>query len=260
MRRGAVLWRAVLGPSLCALLATCAAADGPPSAQESRPAASVYRLQARGLPAPAAGQIVDFDIAEDRLYLLESDRVLILRRTASEWTEGAVLGRRGAGPGEFTGASGIAHGGGRVAVAANLRLQFFTDAGELLGSRVLELPCPMRRPNVALSHSGIYVHGSCYRIGYATDTVKTVLAWSADTSAFELLAEDVQFTRDGTVGSLFGASQGFTAGSGTLHVFGAGTTNCMWRVQDGAGRPALEGPPAAPPPPPPPGPGLSGRP
>jgi hypothetical protein len=70
-----------------------------------------------------------------------------------------------------------------------------------------------------------------------TDTMKSVLAWSADTAAPRIIAEEVRFTRDGSLGSVFGASSALTPGEGGRHLFGAGTANCLTEVEFGPAGP-----------------------
>lgn len=238
---GRRIWGPLAGAGLCGLVTGCVAADAPHHAIEYRPDAALDRLQILAAEAPEAGLAIDFELGEDRLYLLEpAGRVIILRRAITGWVLDGEFGRSGGGPGEFLGAHGIARAGNGLVLAEEKRLQFFTPAGELQTVKLLSLPCQMRRPAAAAARAGIFVHGRCYRVGYVTDTLKAILAWSADTSSFEIIAEDVELTRDGSVGSAFGARQALTTGPAELHLFGAGTTNCFWRIQDTGARPTAE--------------------
>jgi hypothetical protein len=222
------------------LLAGCAAGDAPPQRASYAPAPELERLQYRGEPVAGVGMPVDFEIVGNRLFVLESDRVVVLLHGAGGWSPEREFGRRGEGPGEFRGAAGIGRAGDGVVVAEEKRLQFFTVQGALQATKLLELPCAVRRPAAAGTPAGVYIHGTCHRLGYATDTVKSVLAFSADTMAFDVVLEDVQYTRDGSVGSAFGARYALTVGAADVHAFGAGTTNCVWRIREVAGRPTAE--------------------
>jgi hypothetical protein len=113
-------------------------------------------------------------------------------------------------------------------------VHFLNEAGKPVAVRGPALPCPMTRPGVAVTAGGLLVHGNCFRAAYLTDTMKAVLAWSADTTVFRMVAEDVRFTTDGSVGSVFGAPSALTSGVGR-HLFGGGITNCVWEVVDDAG-------------------------
>jgi hypothetical protein len=222
--------------ALTAVIIGCGAADAGGARHEPSP--TLPRLQHDALPAPDAGRAVDHDMLADRIYLLTQPAAIqVLQRMATGWTAVMEFGRAGSGPGELTGATGVSHSGDGLVVTHPGRLQFFSGTGEYMGSRTMTLPCAMMRPVAAAAATGFLVAGSCVRSGYGTDTVNAVLAWAADSTTFAVLAEDLVFTRDGRAGSIFGARSMLTAGSGNMHAFGAGTTNCVWRVDDTGGAP-----------------------
>jgi hypothetical protein len=242
----------LLSLALLPLLAGCGGGGG-----EYRPSSGLERLAgAVAGPGPTrvergdasvelldAGLIQDFDGTADRLYLLERwGRVLVLSRGAdSRWTYSGAFGRRGTGPGEFEHPTGIAVVPAGVLVSEAHRLQLFSDVGTYLTGHPLALPCPMARPAVASAGSGgLFVHGNCMRSGYVTDTVSAVLAWSPDTSGFQVIAEEVRFTRDGSTGSIFGTASALGTGTTDRHVFGGGATNCVTAVSTTGGRPILD--------------------
>lgn len=207
-----------------------------------RPDAGVLRLAGgAGFVIDELGPVEDFDLVDDRLYLLERfGRVVLLGRDGSGWRAQHTFGRSGAGPGEFRMASGLAVTPVGVVVVDNERLHVFGVDGEALRTESMRLPCPVMRPSVATARNGIYVHGNCFRYALATDTVKAVLAWSPAVSGdgpFRMLAEEVRFTRDGAVGTIFGAPTALTASQAGDHLFGAGIENCVWHIAD-AGAPS----------------------
>jgi hypothetical protein len=234
---GLAAWR-VLAAAAALMPAGCS--GGGESPVDYRPPASVERLAVNTFELPGVASVHDFDVAADRLYLLERwGRVLMLRRAAGGWEQDGAVGRRGSGPGEFESASGIAFTGAGFVVAEPHRLQHFSDSGAVVSSRRLSLPCAMSRPALAAGAGGLFIHGNCVRSAYVTDTMKAVLAWAAGDDEFVILAEDVRFTRDGTAGSVFGASRALTPGAAGRHVFGPGTANCITVVEEGTAGPAV---------------------
>ncbi|MGH7446652.1 MAG: hypothetical protein ACREK1_01250 [Longimicrobiales bacterium] len=226
---------------LLGLLAGCTAAgaDGPGAGEEYRPPDELVRLQSLPVDRDDIGLVRDFDIAGDTVYLLDSTgRVVVLRQEPSGMHFVHAFGRRGSGPGEFMRPTGIAMAGHDIVVADGTRLQFFSRSGEFLAAKWLNLPCPMMLPSVAPSRIGVFVHGNCMRSGYVTDTMKAVLAWSADTAGWEVILETPRFTLDGSLGSIFGASRLLTTGPDGRHAFGGGEANCIWNIDDRGGRPA----------------------
>jgi hypothetical protein len=233
---------------LLGFVASCAAPDaGDQAGIEYRPAAGVERLRSAALDTDDVGLVRDFDLAGDTLYLLDrTGRVLIAERAGRGWTLLGTFGRRGAGPGEFLMPTGIALHGPRVVVLDGARLQIFTRDGELLAAHLLDLPCAMLLPGIAHSRNGLFVHGNCHRSSFVTDTLKSVLAWTADTSAWHVIAEDLRMTRDGTAGHVFTASSALTPSAGGTLLFGSGATNCIWLVSDAPAPPtAVQHCPAA---------------
>lgn len=232
---------ALLTVLLTVLVTACSAADALESVTEYRPDAAIERLQAERIAGLEPGLVRDFDIAGDTLYLLDQlGRVLVLLRANEDWRLEREIGRPGAGPGEFRNPSGIAAVPGGVVVAEMTRLQFLTADGSVTSTRSLRLPCPMMLPGIAAARTGLFVHGNCLRAGYATDTMSAVLAWSPDTAVFRTVAEDLRFTRDGSAGSIFGATGALTTADDFIHTFGAGTSNCVWLVDDTGAEPAAE--------------------
>lgn len=214
------------------------AAGGADVGSTYRPSDDLERLGATTFDLPDAGLIQDFDVDGDRLYLLERfGRVLVLERRARGWSLVTVFGRRGKGPGEFGYTTGVAAVDGAVVVTEWGRLQRFTPAGDLISAQVLTLPCTMPRPAVAAGGTGLYVHGNCLRTAYVTDTMKAVLAWAADGEAFRIIAEEVRFTRNGSMGSIFGASSALTPSADGRHLFGGGPANCLWHIDENAAEP-----------------------
>lgn len=236
---GALLRAACMVPVWIAA-AGCGAADGSVwPGVEYRPSADVARLASVPLEGDDIGLIRDFELSGDTLYLLDgAGHVVVAERRGGGWTVAGSFGRAGGGPGEFLTATGISASGAAIAVIDNTRLQFFTRGGEHTHFRSLDLPCAMLRARVAHGRTGLFVHGSCSRGSFVTDTMKAVLAWSADTAAWAIVAEDVRYTRDGTVGNLFTAASELTPGADGVHLFGSGATNCVWTVSDSTLPPA----------------------
>jgi hypothetical protein len=112
-----------------------------------------------------------------------------------------------------------------------MRLQYFDLTGSLRGTRVLEAPCGMVRPSIALHDDITYVHGDCTHSGLRTDTVVATLAQSRDSLPFNVIAREVRYTRDGRTGNAFNLAPAFSTGSDGTHLFGVGTSNCVWQIR-----------------------------
>lgn len=225
---------AVLG-----VLLGCGSGGGGGPAEEYRPRADVERPAYVTLVGSDIGLPGDFDVSGDTIFLLDrTGRVVVVERRAGALKLAGHIGRSGAGPGELLRPTGLAVVGGAVAVIDGTRLHFLSRTGERPRSVPVSLPCVMLLPSVAASRTGVFVAGGCFRGGHASDTMKAVLAWSADTAVWEVVAEAPRYTRDGTFGSVFGARSLLTTGEGGEHAFGGGETNCLWSVVDTAGRPS----------------------
>ncbi|CAN5742103.1 hypothetical protein BH23GEM10_BH23GEM10_05390 [soil metagenome] len=213
--------------------AACGAGDSPDVVRYS-PGASLERLQLAAVTAPEVGMIRDFDISGDTMYLLDrADVVHVLRRTADGWHKAGEIGRTGAGPGEFRNPSGLSVApSGAIIVAEAGRLQVMRPDGTVESTHDLDLPCPMMLPMVATAAEGIFVFGNCLRRGHLTDTIKAVLMWARDREHYQIVAEEVSFTRDGLVGSIFSAQRAFTPVGGTAHLFGTGVDGCLTSVSE----------------------------
>lgn len=223
----------------CIFVAACAAGDS--GSIEYRPSDDVERLAFVTMSGDDIGMVGDFDITEDAIYLLDRmGRVVVLNRAGEAPTIASHFGRRGAGPGEMLQPTGISVSDDGIAVVDATRLHFYSAAGEPLVTHTLDLPCVMMLPGVSVMDSGIFVTGGCLRSGYASDTMKAVMAWSADTAVWTVLAEAPRYTRDGSVGSVFGARSLFTPGPSRQHAFGGGETNCVWLVDTGATPPQVK--------------------
>lgn len=206
---------------------------------EYRPSDALERLQHRAVAVDLGGMVRDFTVSGDTVYLLgRTGGVDRLVRTGANWATAGRVGRPGGGPGEFQNASGIAvTGSGALMVMEAARLQIFSPDGTLQSSFRTELPCTMMAPGVAAVDGGVLVHGNCISRGSVTDTVKAVLAWSTDTVTFRTVADEVRFTRDGAVGTMFAAATALTAGDDGTHLFGTGVSNCVTAVVAGAAGP-----------------------
>lgn len=216
----------------------CAGADGQDRIRDYRPSAGLERLESEALHGDDIGLVQDFDMTDDTIFLLDrTGRVVLVERRGAALTLVGAFGRRGGGPGEFLMPTGLTLAGDALAVVDGTRLQFFDRRGALLASHPLELPCPMMLPAVSPSRTGLFIHGACMRTAYVTDTVKAVLAWSPDTASWRVIAEAPRYTRDGSMGSIFGASRLLTVGAKNVHAFGGGELNCMWRVDDSGAEP-----------------------
>jgi hypothetical protein len=224
------------------MIAGCGPADADRSggAQEYRPANELARIASVAVDGDDIGLVRDFDIAGDSIYLLDAGgRVVIAEREDAAIRVVGHFGRSGGGPGEFMRPTGLALAGNDIVVADGTRLQFFNRAGEFLSTKRLSLPCPMMLPDVAPARVGIFVHGGCLRRGYATDTMKAVLAWSRDTTEWHIIVETPRFTTDGNLGSVFGPASLLATGIQGAHAFGGGERNCIWRIEDGGDRPIV---------------------
>lgn len=217
-----------LSALLLLTVAACVAADAPPPV-EYRPDSSLVRLQHSSEDVPEIGIIRDFDLAGERLYLLDRfDAVHVLERTRDGWARVGEWGSRGAGPGEFRNASGLAvTAAGDVAVIEADRLQLFSRDGTVRGTFATALPCPMMLPGIAAAGAGFVVYGNCMRRGFITDTMKAVVAWTTDTARYRIIAEEPRFTRDGSVGSMFSAPHGIAPAADGSFLFGTGSDDCI---------------------------------
>jgi hypothetical protein len=227
-RTGGPLYGAGLAGLLCTIVLACTPADEP--GIRYTPAAELPRLGVASQPVAGAGRIVDFELVGDALYLLEPDRVTRHVQRAEGWREELSFGRDGFGPGELSSATALSLAGEALLVTHATRVQWFSQDGALMDGRDLVPPCVMVRPRAEVATHGMFVHGMCRAAGYTTDTMKAVLAWAADGANYTALVQDVAFTRDGSVGSVFGARSAMTVGPHGVHAFGNGTSNCVWRV------------------------------
>ncbi|HSK20958.1 MAG TPA: hypothetical protein VK912_17515 [Longimicrobiales bacterium] len=229
----------LLPAGLLGLTFGCGAAGaGPGSGIEYAPAADVPRLESVALHGDDIGLVRDFEIAGDTLYLLDATgRIAVIHRDADGLRLAGHIGRPGPGPGELQRPTGLALSGSGIVVVDGARLQFFDRAGAFLESRPLSLPCAMMLPAIAASAGGLFVHGGCLQRGVATDTMKAVLAWSSDTTTWEVVVTAPRYTIDGSLGSVFGVRSLLTTGSTGVHVFGGGEMNCIWKITDGGSRP-----------------------
>lgn len=214
-----------------------------PRAHAYRPLPDVPRPPGEALYLPQVHAAADFDLAADRLYLL--DPLTPAVHQVALGTGGpkylGSFGRRGGGPGEFTNPTGIAvlDSPARVAVIEPGRIHTFTPAGDYLSSVAPDLPCLMARPRLGGGRSGLYVHGDCVRRGIGADTMVAMLFWSPDGEHLRELAAEARFTLDGSWGHPFGASVAWSEGPEALHVFGNGTTPCVTEVVEAGATPQV---------------------
>lgn len=230
------------GAGLLCLVVGCSAvdADGPGRGEEYSPSNDVPRLQSMALAGDDIGLVRDFDMSGDTIYLLDATgRIIIVEREGTGLRLAGHIGRRGAGPGEFLRPSSLALAAGSLVVMDGTRVQFFSRSGDFLDSRPVTLPCVMMTPAISPARDGLFLHGGCLQRGVATDTMKAVLAWSADTTTWDVLAQVPRFTNDGSLGTVFGARSLLTTGADGTHAFGGGETNCLSMVVDSGGRPGL---------------------
>jgi len=200
-----------------------------------RPGSTAARPAADTVTVPDALAVRDFDAGDERLYLLDplAPAVHVLARTATGWQLAGQFGAEGAGPGEFSNPTGLAVlGDGRVAVIEPGRIHFFTGEGDYLESVAPSLPCGMPLPRVSAAHRGLFVHGTCLRVGGASDTMMAVLTWSDTGEDYELVASDPRFTTDGSFGHAYGSEVALSEGS-SHYLFGAGSTPCVYRIVEG---------------------------
>ena len=230
----------LLGAGLLCCVAACNTADADRSeAGAYKPAQDVPRLGGAPLAGDDIGIVRDFDVAGDTIYLLDgTGRIVLVENADAGLRLLSHIGRRGGGPGEFMQPTGLAMVDGSVAVMDGTRAQFFDVTGALHASKQITLPCPMLQPSIAPASDGLFIHGACMRRGVATDTMTAMLAWSTDTTTWEIIATAPRFTTDGSLGSIFGSRSLLTTGSDRRHAFGGGETNCIWIVTDTGGRPA----------------------
>jgi len=157
----------------------------------------------------------------------------VLVREGGTWRSAGAFGRRGGGPGEFSVPTGVAQlRDGRVAVAEPGRIHFFGAEGAYLESSAPSLPCALALPRVAGARRGLFIHGSCLGHGGAADTMAMVLFWSADGVNVREVATDPHFTTDGSFGHAYGSEVALSEGS-IHHLFGAGSTPCVYRIVEG---------------------------
>jgi hypothetical protein len=218
------------------LHAGCAASDG---GARYDPSAGLDRLEYESLHGTDVGLVQDFDMSGDTIYLLDrTGRVAIVVREGAGLVLSGHFSRRGPGPGELLQPTGIAAGRESIVIVDGTRLLFFSRTGQPLATATVSLPCPMMLPTIAESRTGLFIAGGCFRSGYASDTMKSVLAWSPDTVTWRIVAEAPRYTRDGSVGSVFGARSLLTTGVTDIHSFGGGEINCIWEIADAAAAPS----------------------
>lgn len=210
------------------------------------PAASLPRLDAvadgatERAFAPGVAHVADFDATEQRLVLLDAmnAQIVVLERNAAGWSHAFTFGRRGAGPGELGAPSGIAlTDDGGILVADEATLHRYAADGGHRGSIRLRASCPLSRPRVAAADSGLFVSGTCLRSGTQTDSFVAVLYWMADDSTFVEVASDLHYTRDGKTGLPIGSTAPFHDAA-ARHLFGTGTSNCIYDVAASSAAPA----------------------
>lgn len=228
----------IVALALAVVAPACAGRDGDPRIEEYRPAAALDRLGFTVLEGDDIGLVGDFDIRGDTVFLLDrAGGVAVVERTGGSARLVARFARRGPGPGELLQPTGMTATRSGVAVVDGTRLHFFSASGDPLSTTMVSLPCPIVLPAVAQSRTGLFVSGSCLRRGAASDTMKAVLIWSADTAVWQVIIDAPRYTRDGTFGSVFGARSLLTPGIDGVHAFGGGESNCIWRVHDEGERP-----------------------
>ncbi|HEX6309424.1 MAG TPA: hypothetical protein VFZ69_14605 [Longimicrobiales bacterium] len=229
---------AIIPFALAVIAPACARPDSDPLIEEYRPSPGLDRLGFTVLDGDDIGLVGDFDIRGDTVFLLDrAGGVAVVERIGGSARLVARFARRGPGPGEFLQPTGMAATRDGVAVVDGTRLHFFSGSGDPLSTTRLSLPCPIVLPGVAQSSTGLFVSGSCLRRGAASDTMKAVLLWSADTALWHVVIDAPRYTRDGTFGSVFGARNVLTPGIDGVHAFGGGESNCVWRVHDAGERP-----------------------
>lgn len=232
-----------MGAGLLCLVTGCGAIDagGPGRGEEYRPADAVPRLAAVALAGDDIGLVRDFDMSGDTIYLLDAmGRIVVVARDSAGLRLAGHIGRPGAGPGELQRPMSLAVAGGSLVVMDGARAQFFSRSGDFLESRPVSFPCMMMTPALSPAREGLFLHGACLQRGVATDTMKAVLAWSSDTTVWEVLARVPRFTSDGSFGTIFGSRSLLTTGAGNRHAFGGGEFNCLMTVTEGDGRPGVE--------------------
>lgn len=238
--RGGLLLGAGLGVAITIAVAGGGSLTGRRTtpAVEFRPDPAVLRWTGESFAVEGVGRVTDFDMDSTRLYLLDglNHSVRMLKHEAGTWTVAGEFGSKGAGPGEFVAAHGIAvtPDGAQVVVADDVRLHFFTGDGDYLHSHVVATECRLMRPRVAAGQRGYFVSGNCYRTGSLTDTMLSVLYWTVDGLEYESITSDIRFTRDGRTGSFMSAVSTFSE-SDSLHLFGTGSTECTAEIIEQAG-------------------------
>lgn len=235
--RAALVALPVVGLALGAALLARSGEDNLPIV-EYRPGAGVPRLALTGAVVQNLGRVTSFDTHGDRLYLLDGLQhvVVILQRDGDgTWRRVGEFGRRGEGPGEFVGPSSIAvsEDGNEVAVGDGSRLHFFGSSGGFIRASTIAATCPSIRPILVAGANGYYLIDTCLR-GRQGDRMVWLLHHTVDGSRYRKLAEDVQWTRDGSFGSALAV--------GTLNVmdgrvvFGTGASPCYQAVSWSEGK------------------------
>lgn len=229
----------LLAGALVAAGVGCTAIDGGSAqGEEYRPADAIPRLESVSIEGDDIGLVRDFDIIGDTVYLLDTTgRIVMIERAGESLELAGHISRSGSGPGELLRPTGLAAADGSLMVIDGARLQFFSRSGESIRTKAVTLPCPMVLASVAPAEAGLFVHGRCRRRGIVADTMKSMLAWSADTALWDIIIETPQFTTDGSLGSVFGAASLLTTGPSGRHAFGSGVANCLWEVDDTGERP-----------------------
>lgn len=232
----------LVGAGLLCVAGGCGfGADAAREGTKYEPPEDLPRLSAEPLAGDDVGLVRDFDFHGDTIYLLDvTGRVAIVERDASGLRLAGHFSRSGAGPGELLQPSSIAVVDSAIAVMDGTRIQWFNHAGEFIESRPAALPCVMMLPLIAPAHRGLFLHGSCLHRGVATDTMMGVLAWSPDTTAWEVIVRTPRFTTDGSAGTVFGVKSLLTTAIDGTHAFGGGEANCYWSILDHGDRPRAE--------------------
>jgi len=197
------------------------------TAERHVPDAAVPRMHAAPVQLTSVQSVSDYVLRGSQLYVLDGMAAEVrLFDIAGEATETLRFGRRGAGPGEFQLPHGIARMGDDLLISDERVLHRFDSTGSFLGSMLMTPDCPLLRPRVFTAAERVFVAGNCRRLGTDTDTMVAVVYDVADSGSYSIVASDVLYTRDGSVGSFLNAT--LNAGDGSDGIlFGGGSHECF---------------------------------
>lgn len=208
-----------------------------PSEPHYEPSSTIPRTSFEAVFGAAVASPRDFVAVGDTVFLLDwRSRVLFrLEQRENRWVGVAIVDRQGGGPGEFESPASMDGWGDTLAVLERSgELELFSTAGEPVGVRRYDLPCPTARPQfVTMAGSSDVLYATECRSapapGLSADTVyKTLWRLTPDRRATMVHAVPTM-SRDGSWGYAFSALWPVSY-NGEVAIFGSGIDACAYRI------------------------------